>query len=37
MSVIRTHAAFENNFVSFLGKDAPKKIKFFTRESETPF
>ena len=37
MSAIGTHVAFENNFVSILGKHAPKKIKFFTRESETPF
>ena len=27
MSAVRTHAAFENNFVSILDKHAPKKIK----------
>ena len=34
---MRTHAAFENNFVSILDKDAPNKIKNFTRESKTLF
>ena len=29
---MRTHAAFENNFVSILDQHAPKKIKHFTRE-----
>ena len=32
MSSMRTHAAFENNFVSILDQRAPKKIKHFTRE-----
>ena len=27
MSAMRTHAAFENNFVSILDKHAPKKTK----------
>ena len=27
MSAMRTHAAFENNFVSIVKKHAPKKIK----------
>ena len=27
MSAVRTHAAFENNFVSILDKNAPKKTK----------
>ena len=27
MSTVRTHAAFENNFVSILDKHAPKKTK----------
>ena len=29
MSAVRTHAAFENNFVSILDKHAPKKQKFY--------
>ena len=37
MSAMRTHAAFENIFFSILDKHAPKRIKIFTRESETPF
>ena len=37
MSAVRTHVAFENNFVSILDKHTPKKTKFFTRESKTPF
>ena len=32
MSAMRTHAAFENKFVSILDKQDPKKIKNFTRE-----
>ena len=32
MSSMRTHAAFENSFVSILDQHAPKKIKHFTRE-----
>ena len=32
MSAMRTHAAFENNFVSIFDKYDPKKIKNFTRE-----
>ena len=35
MSTVRTHAAFENNFVSILPKHAPKKIKFL-RENQKP-
>ena len=31
MSAMRTHAAFEINFVSNLDKHAPKKINIFTR------
>ena len=31
MSTIRTHAAFENYFVSILDKHAPKKMKLLTR------
>ena len=27
MSAVRTHAAFENNFVLILDKNAPKKTK----------
>ena len=37
MSDITTHTAFENNFVSILDKQAPQKIKTFTRKSRTPF
>ena len=37
MSTMRTHASFENNFVSILDKHDPKKIKNFTREPKTPF
>ena len=37
MSAMRTHAAFENSFVSILDKHALKKIKIFTRESKTLF
>ena len=37
MFAIRTHAVFENNFVSILDKHAPKKMKIFTRESKTHF
>ena len=29
MSAVRTHAAFENNFVSILDKHAPKKTNFY--------
>ena len=29
MSTVRTHAAFENNFVSILAKHAPKKTNFY--------
>ena len=32
MSAMRTHAAFEINFVSILDKHAPKQIKHFRRE-----
>ena len=32
MSAMRTHAAFENKFVSILDKQNPKKIKNFMRE-----
>ena len=37
MSAMRTHAAFENNFVSILDKYDPKKIKNFTREWSDDF
>ena len=37
MSAIRTNANFENNFVSILDKHAPKKMKFFTKESKISF
>ena len=37
MSTMKTHASFENNFVSILDKHGPKKIKNFTRESKTHF
>ena len=37
MSDITTHTAFENNFVSILDKQAPQKIKTFTRKSRTSF
>ena len=37
MSAMRTHAVFENSFVSILDKYAPKKIKNFTSESKNPF
>ena len=32
MSAMRTHATFENKFVSILDKHDPKKINNFTRE-----
>ena len=31
MDAMRSHAAFENNFVSILHKHAPRKIKKFER------
>ena len=37
MSAMRTNAAFGNNFVSILDKQAPKKMKSSTRESKLPF
>ena len=37
MSAMRTHAAFENNFVSIFDKYDPKKIKNFTREWSDDF
>ena len=37
MSAMRTHAPFENNFVSILDKYDPKKIKNFTREWSDDF
>ena len=37
MSATRTHAAFENNFVSIFDKYDPKKIKNFTREWSDDF
>ena len=35
MSVVRTHAAFENNFVTIFDKNAPKKTKIL-RGNEKP-
>ena len=32
MSAMRTHTAFENNFVSILDEHAPKQIKHFRRD-----
>ena len=37
MSVVRTHADFENNFVSILDKHAPKKTKTLRGNQKTPF
>ena len=37
MSAVRTHAAFENNFVSILDKHAPKKTKILRGNQKTPF
>ena len=36
MSVVRTHASFENNFVSILDKHAPKKTKIL-RGNQKPY
>ena len=35
MSAMRTHAAFENNFISILEKHAPKKTKILGRDFES--
>ena len=35
MSAMRTHASFENNFLSILDKHAPKKTKV-SRENQKP-
>ena len=37
ISVMRTHAAFENNFVSILDKHAPKKIKLLRANQKPHF
>ena len=37
MSVVRTHADFENNFISILDKHAPKKTKTLRGNQKTPF
>ena len=37
MSAIRTHAAFENNFVSILDKHAPKRTKLLRRNQKPHF
>ena len=37
MSAVRTHAAFENNFVSILDKHAPKKTKILRGNQEPHF
>ena len=37
MTAMRTHATFENNFVSILEKHAPKKTKFFEGHQKPDF
>ena len=37
MSAVRTHADFENNFVSILDKHAPKKTKIFRGNQKPHF
>ena len=37
MSALRTHAAFENNFVSILDKYAPKKTKILLGDQKLHF
>ena len=37
MSAVRTHAAFENNFISILDKHAPKKTKFLLGNQKPHF
>ena len=37
MSAVRTHAAFENNFVSILDKHPPKKTKILRRSQKPHF
>ena len=37
MSAVRTHAAFENNFVSILDKHAPRKTKILRGNQKTHF
>ena len=37
ISVMRTHAAFENNFVSILDKHAPKKTKLLRGNQKPHF
>ena len=37
MSAVRTHAAFEKNFVSILDKHAPKKTKILRENQKNPF
>ena len=37
MSIMRTHEAFENNFVSILDKHAPKKTKLLPENQKPRF
>ena len=37
MSAVRTHAAFENNFVLILDKHAPRKTKILRRNQKPNF